>query len=523
MLPGFLSSIEFPGRFRRLKNIPAVPLKKFLCFSGKRFLIDHEFIKTICGGNRMPVAISCECGKKLKAKDSLRGKKVKCPECNQPLTVPANEGSENSNTKEDELKIGEVGEHSSRSAPEKEAGPNKRTDADRQSDREPSDETDGTEQQTDPASLEHCPNCGDKLTGGDIVCLNCGTDLRTGEAVQQDDEHKYYRLKYWGKRVAYLVVLLVIGYYGYILVMNMVTGKTPTEKAQARIEKLFSETGSSSSNPQLHSYIDQLPVAGEKGFDIIARSLGNEDISDQARARGLQLMTLYAAIGTYKDKYNLSTLKTAQNGKRFAVAQELANLHHYRALRVLPQSFQKFVPSIKNIHDPFSQPPPNQIRDRSSIRNEVETLLGKKKLLARIAGFLLFEQTVGHTNFMRKRINSADLLPASEPGEKQEKLKKRAWYRVTGIWFDQPKSLRTWYQKNRKKTRTAWLIQALKRAEKKASESGSAEPSRQQKLAYIHHQLRLQSEKNIGDWSSVDDFQETWIDQWKSWWEDKQK
>ncbi len=36
----------------------------------------------------MPISITCQCGKKLKAPDKLAGKKVKCPACQHLLTVP---------------------------------------------------------------------------------------------------------------------------------------------------------------------------------------------------------------------------------------------------------------------------------------------------------------------------------------------------------------------------------------------------------------------------------------------------
>ena len=37
----------------------------------------------------MPQSITCACGQKLKAPDTLAGKTVKCPKCKQPLSVPA--------------------------------------------------------------------------------------------------------------------------------------------------------------------------------------------------------------------------------------------------------------------------------------------------------------------------------------------------------------------------------------------------------------------------------------------------
>lgn len=37
----------------------------------------------------MPVSLSCDCGKKLKVKDELAGKKIRCPGCSDVLIVPA--------------------------------------------------------------------------------------------------------------------------------------------------------------------------------------------------------------------------------------------------------------------------------------------------------------------------------------------------------------------------------------------------------------------------------------------------
>jgi RsiW-degrading membrane proteinase PrsW (M82 family) len=37
----------------------------------------------------MPIPIACSCGKSLKVKDEYAGKRVKCPGCGQPLSVPA--------------------------------------------------------------------------------------------------------------------------------------------------------------------------------------------------------------------------------------------------------------------------------------------------------------------------------------------------------------------------------------------------------------------------------------------------
>src|SRR5262245_54237271 len=39
----------------------------------------------------MPITLSCTCGKALKLKDELAGRRVRCPACSGVLTVPAAE------------------------------------------------------------------------------------------------------------------------------------------------------------------------------------------------------------------------------------------------------------------------------------------------------------------------------------------------------------------------------------------------------------------------------------------------
>ncbi|HEV2294476.1 MAG TPA: hypothetical protein VGR35_11520 [Tepidisphaeraceae bacterium] len=41
----------------------------------------------------MAIAFSCSCGRKINAKDEHAGKRVKCPGCQQPITVPARSGA----------------------------------------------------------------------------------------------------------------------------------------------------------------------------------------------------------------------------------------------------------------------------------------------------------------------------------------------------------------------------------------------------------------------------------------------
>src|SRR5262245_218639 len=36
----------------------------------------------------MPIRFTCECGKKLQARDDFGGRRMKCPNCHRPLNIP---------------------------------------------------------------------------------------------------------------------------------------------------------------------------------------------------------------------------------------------------------------------------------------------------------------------------------------------------------------------------------------------------------------------------------------------------
>jgi len=103
----------------------------------------------------MPIKVSCQCGKKLTAKDALAGKRVKCPGCGAPLQVPP--------------------------APTTAGG-------------------DGISQLLDDVGLRagvvRCPGCGAEMAEEAVLCVMCGFDLRRGHrlktrigsAVELDDE-----------------------------------------------------------------------------------------------------------------------------------------------------------------------------------------------------------------------------------------------------------------------------------------------------------------------------------------------
>ena len=84
----------------------------------------------------MAIEFRCECGRVLKAADDFAGRKAKCPACGGVVAIPAAS-----------------------------------TDA-----------AAGIELDEDAAKPQtSCPNCGEMLAAGTVLCVNCGCNLRTGE------------------------------------------------------------------------------------------------------------------------------------------------------------------------------------------------------------------------------------------------------------------------------------------------------------------------------------------------------
>ena len=93
----------------------------------------------------MPIQVSCQCGQRFVAKDQLAGKRVKCPKCGNPLTVPGLLGK----TKGDSHSISEL-----------------------------------LDQAGLRAGVTRCPGCGTEMSKNAILCVMCGFDLRRGHRIK---------------------------------------------------------------------------------------------------------------------------------------------------------------------------------------------------------------------------------------------------------------------------------------------------------------------------------------------------
>lgn len=179
----------------------------------------------------MPIAFTCACGKKIKAKDEWAGKRIKCPGCGQPVRIPAAGGDPPSRLAKPAAKPAGAGAPSTKTA--KKTAPAKPA-SDQQAgpasdiDLLPADEPvrkgpiEGvpqddmfTEEQSQSltATAKQCPFCKKKIFEGDPICISCGTDLKTGKKIVKKVERR--PLGPIIKKVVIGLVVIVGGLYGW--------------------------------------------------------------------------------------------------------------------------------------------------------------------------------------------------------------------------------------------------------------------------------------------------------------------
>ena len=128
----------------------------------------------------MPITINCPCGKKLLAKDDVRGKNVKCPNCSKVLHVPVDRPRGAPSTVLVKCECGKVLKvRGSVSA----AGL-KCPSCDRPVRLKPASKKTQVKpgQPAKPKGLP-CPQCGERTLPGAGVCVHCSTNIRIGQQI----------------------------------------------------------------------------------------------------------------------------------------------------------------------------------------------------------------------------------------------------------------------------------------------------------------------------------------------------
>jgi hypothetical protein len=105
----------------------------------------------------MPIKVACPCGQKFSAKDSMAGKRVKCPKCNEPLVIPSPKPTKPPTKSAPAISdlLDEVGVRGSRTGPV-------------------------------------CPECGEDMQPHAIICINCGFNTALGRRMYTEDDNYGY-------------------------------------------------------------------------------------------------------------------------------------------------------------------------------------------------------------------------------------------------------------------------------------------------------------------------------------------
>ncbi len=96
----------------------------------------------------MAIKVTCSCGKTVSAKDELAGKRVKCPDCSEPISIPAESAFQEVGSDMAGL-LDEIGMEATRTG-------------------------------------VRCPNCRSDLEADAILCVDCGYNLESGKVLKTD-------------------------------------------------------------------------------------------------------------------------------------------------------------------------------------------------------------------------------------------------------------------------------------------------------------------------------------------------
>lgn len=122
----------------------------------------------------MPIKVQCgSCGTGFKAKDALAGKRVRCPKCKKPLTIPAADGA-GVGTPKAASRSKKTRSASTGGAAR--ANPNPMMDL--------LDEANVKGVTRGPT----CDNCAAELTPRAVICIECGYNMETGKRIATEVE-----------------------------------------------------------------------------------------------------------------------------------------------------------------------------------------------------------------------------------------------------------------------------------------------------------------------------------------------
>lgn len=299
----------------------------------------------------MSIEFTCECGRQVRVKPELAGRKIRCPGCGNPLRVPAESDGDApaAATQRMETQPEDAAEEPKKSgtrrtsksgkslpagrspkpaesaevAPTRQraSGDGAKSRAAAQPVQEPRKKTEfglSPLEDTNQAGGKKtfpCPGCGAGLYAGDILCISCGMDLSTGQWVLPE------KVESMGSSMArliggLLVAVLAIGGGGYWFfgkyknmnnapanggvgtAGNVATPADPAAAADAAVRHEF-EPNAAGDLAALAAVVVQHKAAA---LAPLAALLGQADLSGEARLKAVKGIAILARKGYVADE-----------------------------------------------------------------------------------------------------------------------------------------------------------------------------------------------------------------------------
>ncbi len=127
------------------------------------------------------IRATCDCGKKLRVKRELAGKRVKCPECGNPLAIP--QASSDGGQGSDPVGLADTGRDPFGSSETPVATPWSSSSADLLGNSAFPTELLDTAPLPAPAPKSVCPNCSAHMSAEAVLCVACGYHRSKGHQV----------------------------------------------------------------------------------------------------------------------------------------------------------------------------------------------------------------------------------------------------------------------------------------------------------------------------------------------------
>ncbi|MDQ7779037.1 MAG: zinc ribbon domain-containing protein [Planctomycetota bacterium] len=466
----------------------------------------------------MPIAIRCKCGKDLKVKDELAGKAVKCPGCGTVLKVVAPQARP-------AVPVAAAGKPGTKVVPGK-AGPQKpgtkvgaRPGGLPAKGAKPADDLgliglpEDMMPKSETAKSQTCKKCGAPYYSGDLFCMKCGLDFKTGKPVEQRKEKRSY---WWVKP---MVILLILGGIGAGVYFKFFAIKEEEKKDDGTKEEVVVDPfeglrkAVTAENPENGPIGEALAKHGLDALPILQEIMKEAQNEKLYLQKGLvRAMAILTGVSLYNNDVCDLTVKLLekkdfpQDVFALAVDALLSMGTGKRADSINAILAQPVGPtSLENV---FSEHDAKKATE--PLRRGIEALLNNRNFLD-VPLIVRVSQTLFDAG-------ESDAVPlvldmALSPEKELQDAGIEALFQMLGLRKG-PEDWRHWWNYNKGKPRYAWWIEALQ------------EPSDEVRTACIERLKKYLGEKApaeieyIFDSTASQEQKDAVAKKWAQWWEE---